>query len=956
MVPGEVSEAAGSRLFERARELGQVGGLLELARVGSGRVLLVLGPAGIGKTELLAATSGLARGAGFCVVEAAAGELERDLAWGVVRELFAGVVGSTAGRDGDLFAGAAELALPVLGFGHAPAGVDALSPALHGLYWLTANLSERAPVALVVDDWQWADPASVRFLFYLAGRLADLPVLLALAIRSDDQAAPEREAMLRTIADAITLEPAPLSVDAGGRLLELALGRRPELEFSSACHVATGGNPFLLGELAAQLAADGIEPTASSASQVPRVSPRSVSHWVLLRLSRLPAGARRLAEAVAVLGGSAQLMQAAALAGLDENAARELADGMFAAGVLHPGAPFDFVHPLVRAAIYAEIPPLGLDAAHARAARLIADAGGNPDTVAAQLMQTKPAADEWVVETLIAAAASARDRGAPEAAVVWLRRALAEPPSAERRAGLLFQLGMVEAELSDTSAVDHLRAAHELTTDPVDRARAALALAGPLVWNNRPAEGTELAHEALAGLQGRDRELELQLEAFITDFGWHDSSITDPRSRDVGRLAGEVAGKTPGERMILTALAAQGTFAGRQPVGGPAGLLRRALSDGRFLEESGDVQFWQAMYLLHVTDELDLAERLERQALEHARQRGSRLGLCIAACYQAHMYLQRGRVREAEAEIDYANSFGDHAWPQGIAVKIHVGIEALIEQGRLSDAEAQATRLDAIDLPRTLLTPLFAICSRGRLRVAQGRFAEALDDLFHVGRYSRVSNPAVFAWRSHAAPALAALGRREEARDLLARDLELARCFGVARPIGMNLRAAGVLEGGEEGIELLRESAQTLERCPSPLERAHSLVELGSALRRRGRRAVSLPSLRLGLELADHAGALALAQRARRELADAGARPHRPARLGRDALTPSELRIARMAAEGSTNKQIAQGLFVSLRTVETHLTHTYAKLGIAARPDLAPALARTTDQPIGSADVASSPS
>jgi DNA-binding CsgD family transcriptional regulator len=247
-----------------------------------------------------------------------------------------------------------------------------------------------------------------------------------------------------------------------------------------------------------------------------------------------------------------------------------------------------------------------------------------------------------------------------------------------------------------------------------------------------------------------------------------------------------------------------------------------------------------------------------------------------------------------------------------------------------------------------LLTPLWAICSRGRLRVAQGRFEEALADLFDVGRFSRVSNPAVFAWRSYAAPALAALGRHEEARELLAQELERARCFGVARAIGVNLRATGVLEGGDKGIGLLRESVAALEDCPSVLERARSRVELGSALRRRGRRADSLPWLRDGLELADRAGALALAQRARQELADAGARPHRPARVGRDALTPTELRVARMAAEGATNKEIAQGLFVSLRTVETHLTHTYAKLGIGSRPELVAALAATTAQPLAS--------
>jgi DNA-binding CsgD family transcriptional regulator len=285
-------------------------------------------------------------------------------------------------------------------------------------------------------------------------------------------------------------------------------------------------------------------------------------------------------------------------------------------------------------------------------------------------------------------------------------------------------------------------------------------------------------------------------------------------------------------------------------------------------------------------------------------------------------------------------------------------MEVLIDQGRLADADGEAARFDAVDLPKTLLTPLYVVCSRGRLRVAQGRYEEAITDLFDVGRYSPASNPAMFPWRSHVAPALAAVGRREEAGEQLAYELELARCFGVPRSIGVNLRAAGVLAGAPDGIGLLRESVRVLERCPSDLERGRSLVELGSMLRRRGQRAESLAPLRHGLDLADRAGALALADRARRELTDAGARPHRAAQVGRDALTPSEQRIAHMAADGATNKQIAQALFISLRTVETHLTHTYAKLGIAARSHLARALTTSTActaQTLGSTDTVSSP-
>jgi DNA-binding CsgD family transcriptional regulator len=152
------------------------------------------------------------------------------------------------------------------------------------------------------------------------------------------------------------------------------------------------------------------------------------------------------------------------------------------------------------------------------------------------------------------------------------------------------------------------------------------------------------------------------------------------------------------------------------------------------------------------------------------------------------------------------------------------------------------------------------------------------------------------------------------------------------------LRGAGLVKGGDEGLGCLRESVVLLERSPMRLEHARSLVELGAALRRRGRRAEAREPLAAGMELAHRCGAERLLARAQEELRAAGARPQRPARTGVDALTPSEQRVARMAAEGRSNPEIAQELFVSLKTVETHLSHVYRKLaltGTGARRQLA---------------------
>jgi DNA-binding CsgD family transcriptional regulator len=339
-------------------------------------------------------------------------------------------------------------------------------------------------------------------------------------------------------------------------------------------------------------------------------------------------------------------------------------------------------------------------------------------------------------------------------------------------------------------------------------------------------------------------------------------------------------------------------------------------------------------------DALDAAAGWLPDASERARREGSVSALAIAAAYDAHESLLRGWLPEAVSRAEHAwdlHARAVGAWPRGPL--LYMRMEAWLEQGRLDAAEAAAALLDGLDEPPSYVPRLFPFCSRGLLRIAQGRFAEALTDLSYVESFAPVSNPVVLPWRARAATALTALGRRDEAGALLEEDARLARSFGTPRAVGRSLRATGAFVGGDAGIEHFAESVKVLRDCPSGLEQAHALVALGSALRRRGSRSDATKPLREGLDLAERSGAIPLAERARRELADAGARPHRPARFGRDQLTPSELRVAQLAAEGLSNKQIAQTLFVSLRTVETHLTHAYGKLDVRARAALAGALA-----------------
>lgn len=233
--------------------------------------------------------------------------------------------------------------------------------------------------------------------------------------------------------------------------------------------------------------------------------------------------------------------------------------------------------------------------------------------------------------------------------------------------------------------------------------------------------------------------------------------------------------------------------------------------------------------------------------------------------------------------------------------------------------------------------------ARAALRLAEGDPEAALGDFRRSGRLrseSGFETPVLswMPWRSGAALATARLGREDGAIELAEAELAIARRSAVSRTIGVSLRTLGLIRGSDEGIELLEEAVRTHEGSPSQLELARSLTELGAALRRSGRRRDSREPLRRGLALARSCGAIRVAARAEDELRASGARPRPATSGGFDALTVSEQRVARLAADGLTNRQIADELFLARKTVEHHLSRTYRKLGIESRNQLQEAL------------------
>jgi DNA-binding CsgD family transcriptional regulator len=944
MVPGG--------LLERGGELARIDQLLTAARDGRGGVEVITGPAGIGKTALLTEAAERAGRTGMRVLAARGGELEGGFSFGVARQLVEPLLAGAAPEEREvLLAGAARRGLIALGdeAGAEPsaAGNERLFTVVHGLYWLVVNASGAAPVLVVVDDLHWADPGSLRFLLYLAGRLAGLPVALVLSWRpAEPGAGADRLARLEQIAGESVASLAPLSRKAVRALLTGEFGTEPAERFAAASQAATGGNPFLLRELAQSLRADGIAPGEAAADQVAGLGPRSVARAVALRVAGLGPAAGDLARAVAILGDGAQLRHAAALAEVALADAAAAADELAGIGVFEPGTPLRFVHPIVRMAVHDDIPEAGRGLHHAEAARLLAADGADLDAVCAHLLVCEPAGSREVVERLRTAAARALGRGGAESAASYLRRALAETADVSLRAGLLAELGWAEKVVGDPAAAGHLRESLQLASDPAMRAAVAPDLAELLLLAGQWDAGAAVVREALAEVTDHDMRLGEPASAAVTRLQawWAGLAAYDPQlvgefDHRLSNMRAAARGTDATSRMLAGLLA--GVLAWR---GEPEALtlLDHALDQGRLIArvDSDPLMAAQALFAPVMLDELDRAEALADQLLALSRSRGSVIGLVIAASVRAAARARRGELVGAETDVRTVLEIAaEHGMAFAVPSVLYWGADALLERPELADAAALAGGITlAPDFARTASGGLLQEV-RGRLALAQADFGTARAELqaaADIYEALRLLSPGT-CWRSALALAMAAEdpGR---ARQLADTELAAARRAGLPRPVGIALRTRGMLDGGQRGLGDLREAAEVLAASGARLEHARALVELGAALRRANQRAAAREPLRTGLDLAHRCGAARLAEQARAELLTAGAKPRRAVLTGLEALTASERRVAELAATGMSNPEIAQALFVTLSTVEGHLRHVYRKLSISSRGQLPDAL------------------
>lgn len=919
-------------LLEREAELAAIEAGLLAVVAGEGSLAIVEGEAGAGKTALLEEGVRRASELGIVVLRARGGEYERGFPYGVIRQLFEPVL--ERGADGVELTGSAAMAAPAF----TGAGAEDAFSIQHGLYWLVAELSGDEPLLLVVDDAQWADAASLRALLYGGRRLAETHVGLLLTVRSGEaEEGVGAIEELRGEPGARLVRPSPLSVPAVAALAAEEAGRAPSERFAAACREATGGNPFLLSELFRALASEEDAFSEESPEHLAHLAARGSAAAILSRLARLGDTEAGVARAVAILEPRAELRLVAEVSGHPAEQVAAAGARLAAAALFSDESRLCFAHPLVRQAVLTEMGERARRAANAQVARLLDRDGAGLDVVAAHLLLAEPMGDGWAVGRLREAAASAVGRGAPDAAVEYLRRALAEPPPPAERIAVKRELGLALLRRDDEEGIEVLREVHETAPTGEERAEVGAVLSNSLMFRGRLAEAEAMLHNALEEHPSLTDRLGIglhlhQLLASLAGF-------EQPPQRYLPGPDDEIATDLVEGRAILNQVALLYAL-GMGPLEAVPRFAERIGLDATREQADAKAGYPGIPHLVA----LSLADRGEQvyerfpNLLAGAQQRGTLSGAMSVYGARAFCHFLDGALSEAQADAETAIRISVQAgFKTPLMNWLGATLLAMASRGEAEAAVVLADRHSAEVAAPPGIPGALALIGRGVALQALSRHAEACEDFRAAA--SRLewipwANPEALGWRPGLALSLAALGETEEAGLLAAECVELAELAGGQRGVGVALRVSSLVGTGEDGIEALRRSVELLAGTRARLQHAESLIELGAALRRANHRKEAREPLAEGLEIAHRCGAALLEQRARTELAAAGARPRNAVRSGVEALTPSELRVAGMAAAGKTNPEIAQILVVSPKTVETHMRHVFQKLDLVRRTEL----------------------
>ncbi len=941
----------GTGLLERDATLRAIDALLDGARAGRGGALLIEGHAGMGKTRLYEAALDAARSRGMRVLRAAGAELESDLAFGVAAQLLNAVLQPLAPEERDELLAAApvqirELAGLTLREEAKPASNVALS---HALFTVLAATEDRLPGLVAIDDLHWCDAASLEFVLYLLHRLEELPLVVVMTRRLAHGDASSD--VLDRIATRPRVRVHTVSALSDRSVTELAremLGERAGNSVVTACQEATSGNPFYVHELLLALRDEGHLGDEELAEHARALAPPVVGRILRVRVGRVGDDGAALARAVAVLGDDVPLRHAAELARLDVAAAATTADALAAVEILLAREPLRFVHPLVRHAIANDIAPGERASRHLEAARLLHREGAEAERVAAHLLAGRPEGDPWAVEQLRGAARDARTLGAPQSAVRYLTRALDEPPPAATRPDVLAELGLAEAAAGGPRAAIHLEQAIRACSDPRRRAELALHRGHALHAHGRHRDAAAAYVAGLGDLPDEPSTApgdELH-DALQTGFVATGSLLPELHQRSAERSAELLARvslgpRTRAQRQVLAQAAVHAAFAAKRAET-TLDLVERAWDDGQLIARDGaDGAAWSLVAAAAAwSGALERSREILDEVIEDASRRASPHGFASASYLRGSVELFQGQVSAACADLELARGARRYGWGQFARGADAFQCLSLLHAGDPVQALEVLVSTEPLETPRDLEDGL-RLLARAEVELATGRAREALDDARAV---QRLAGPSIRifgmqSWRTVGALAALTLGQRTLAVELAHEEFEIAEGTGALHARVRARRVLGLCEEGRRQLTLLRDAVSVGTDGPPRLETVIALIDYGAALRRANQRAEARVPLQQAVDLALSGGAHALHERARTELAATGARPRRERMLsGVGSLTPSELRIAELAASGQSNREISQALFVTPKTVEYHLRNAYRKLDISGRRQLASVL------------------
>ncbi|GGJ30369.1 ATP-binding protein [Streptomyces brasiliensis] len=903
-----------------------------------GALLAIAGRAGIGKTTLLAEVRRRASAQGCTVLSARGGDQEQRVAFHVARQLLqpqlAGVpeaeLRSSLGSWYDIVGPALGLCAPTHG---APPDQQGLRD---GLDWVLTHLAvRRAPMVLVLDDAHWADAESLRWLAAFAPRAEELPLLVVVAYRPDEL--PDHAESFRGLpgrAGGRPLDLEPLSAAAVARLVRETVGPHADDAFCRECWAVTAGNPFEAVELAAKVLDRGLTPNEGGAHLLRDLVAAVKGSGLIARLERLGSSTVRYAYACAVLGTEIPLLLAAAVAGLGQEEAADAADALRGARILTGTETLEFVHPLIATAVYRAIPPGFRVALHGQAAWCVVDEGQGPSAAARHLLETHPEGDPWVVQQLRAAAGETLRAGAPDTARSYLARALREPPTAEDRAAVLYELGSASLLTEPATTVNHLSAAlEEPIADPELRHNIVYRLSQVLAHSDHLAEASDtLAREVRLTGDARVR-LRMVAEQFMWDAFRADEPDHPSRSRRLARLADRVKGRDLTERYIIGLRAWDAVQRG-EPAPVALRHAERALAGGLGWAEPDrgfEVPVLVAMAFMYADRPGRTEELFTTGIADYERQGWRGAHLSFAYTLLGYLRYRRGRLAEAEDFVRAGLRLADRVGRGVPAVWYAVGalIEVLLARGRVAEAAQTADEYCFGEpFPAAVVFP-DAQTVHGELLLARGFVEEAAAELSAAGRRldpRGIRNPAWCPWQLHLARAESHVAPGRALATAL-EAVERARLFGAPSTIGHALRTAAEVSSGAARLKYLEESVSHLERSPAGYELARSLVALGTELRRTGRAKEAGEHLYRGLDAAVQCGADGLVETARDELAAAGFRPRRLHSTETDTLTVRESTAATLTVDGRTEAEIAAELHTDQQAVVRLLSAVYRKLG-----------------------------